>query len=357
MKYTKYTIETTTIAEDIVSSVIFDNGITGVLIEDKENLSEKDLKEMYVDIPMQNQPDGIAKVSFYVNIVNKEQKDNIDKIKKEQEKNIASLDLSYTDNYDNTFMQNELDNILESIKKELDDYREFTDLGTLNIIKEELPDIDYLNNWKKYYKSIVLDDVVIKPSFEEDKDEYKDKLIINIEPGQAFGTGSHETTKLCIKAINKYMKLYDNNTVDFMDIGCGSGILGILAKKLNSKSVVNIDVDDNIKSNIEKNFELNDVKCDKLYFGNIITDKQFRQNKDLYDKDIVVANIIAKVIIALITEGNIHQFLKTNSYMIVSGILIENINDVKDAISKDNHFDIVEENHEGEWACMILKKR
>lgn len=357
MKYTKYTIETNTASEDIVSSVIFDNGITGVLIEDNENLSEKDLKEMYVDIPMEKKPDGKAHISFYVNIVSKEQKDLIDKIKNEQEKNRKTLDLSYTDNYDNTFLQEELDDIIDNIKKDLDGYKDFTDLGSLNINIEELPDVDYLNNWKKYYKAIVLDDIVIKPNFEENKDEYKDKLIIDIEPGQAFGTGSHETTKLCIKAINKYMKLYDKHTVDFMDIGCGSGILGILAKKLDAHSVVNVDIDDNIKSNIIKNYELNNLTCDKLYFGNIINDIDFRKNIDLYNKDIIVANIIAKVIIALITEGSIYEFLKENSYMIISGILIDNINDVKDAILKDNHFDIVEGNHEGEWVCMVLKKK
>lgn len=357
MKYTKYTIETTSFAEDIVSSVIFDNGITGVLIEDKENLSDKDLKEMYVDIPMQSDSDGKAYISFYVNIVSKEQKEVIDRIKIGQEKNSVSLDLSYTDNYDNTFLQEELDAILCNIKNELEDYKEFTDLGTLSIVKEELPDIDYINNWKKYYKSIVLDDVVIKPSFEEDNGEYKDKLIINIEPGQAFGTGSHETTRLCIKAINKYMKLYDKYMVNFMDIGCGSGILGILAKKLNAKSVVNIDVDDNIRSNIEDNFKLNNLDCDKLYFGNIISDQQFRQNKNFYDMDIIVANIIAKVIISLIIEGSIHQFLRDNSYLILSGLLIDNLNEVKSVIDKDNHFDIVEESYEGEWVCLILKKK
>lgn len=357
MKYTKYTIETTSQAEDIVSSVIFDNGISGVLIEDKENLSEKELKEMYVDIPINNKSDGKAKISFYINIVDKEQKSEIDKIKFEQEKNKASLDLSYSDNFDNVFLQEEFDSILNNIKQELKEYEDFTNLGSLNITKEELPDIDYMNNWKKFYKPIAIDDVVVKPSFEDDKEEYKNKIVINIEPGQAFGTGSHETTKLCMKAIKKCIKNFNNNVVNFMDIGCGSGILGILAKKLDAKDVVNIDVDDNIKSNIEKNYELNNMTCDKLYFGNIITDKDFRNNQEFYNKDIVVANIISKVIIALILEAKVHEFLKPNAYFITSGILVENIEDVKNAIYKDNHFEIIEDNFDGEWACLIMKKK
>ena len=356
MKYTKYTIETVPTAEDIVSSVVFDNGITGVLIEDKENLSNKDLQEMFVDIPIENKSDGKARVSFYINIVSKEQKEQIDQLKNEQLKNAQTLDMSYSDNYDNAFTKEEIDEILKNIKEELKDYASFTDMGSLDIKIEELPDIDYLNNWKKFYKAIELDDVVIKPYFENNL-KSNEKLVINIEPGQAFGTGSHETTKLCIKAINKYMKLYDDNTVDFMDIGCGSGILGILAKKLKAKSVVNIDVDDNIKSNIIDNYKLNDLNCDKLYFGNIITDKSFREINEFYDKDIIVANIISKVIVSLIGIGEIYKFLKPKSYFIISGILQENVPDVKDAIQKDDHFNIIEENTEGEWVCMILKKK
>ena len=364
MKYTKYTIETTPSAEDIVSSVVFDNGITGVLIEDKENLSEKDLQEMYVDIPMDNKPDGKARVSFFVNIVTKDQKDKINEIKKNHNDNKDTLDLSYSDNFDNVFLQDEIDEILEKINNELKDYTSFTDMGSLNIIKEELPDIDYLNNWKKFYKPIVLDDVVIKPVFENDEQnnqdvdiDYNNKLVINIEPGQAFGTGSHETTKLCIKAITKVMNNYADDTVDLMDIGCGSGILGILAKKLKAHSVVNVDVDNNIKSNIIDNYKLNDLICDKLYFGNIINDDSFRDNIDLYNKDIIVANIISKVIISLIDLGKVYMFLKPNSYLIVSGILQENVKDVENAIINDNHFDIIDKNSEGEWVCLILKKK
>ena len=357
MKYIKWTIYTTAAAEDIVSSVVFSNGISGVEIEDNENLFEKELKEMYVDIPINKQSDGKAKISFYVNIVSLEKKKEIEKIKNEQLKNINSLDLSYKDNYDNTFTNEEFENILNNIKNELNEYKSFMDLGILRLEKEELEDIDDLNSWKKNYSPIEIDDIVVKPNFLEDKKEYKDKLVINIEPGQAFGTGGHETTKLCIKAIKNIISNYDKTDIDFMDIGCGSGILGILAKKLNANRVINIDVDDNIKSNIIENYKLNDLSCDNLLFGNIVNDKKLINNTDLYNKDIIVANIISKVIISLLTDGNIHTYLKKGGYFIISGILKSEQTNIVDVINKQNNFTVVEINELGEWICLILKKK
>ena len=192
MKWNKFRLQTTTQAEDVVSSILTDLGIEGVEIEDKVPLTQKEKEQMFVDILPESTPDdGVAYLSFYL---------------EESEDKEA---------------------VLEKVRKELDEMREFMDLGPCTIEESQTEDVDWVNNWKQYFHQFYVDDILIIPSWEEVKPEDEGKMIIHIDPGTAFGTGMHETTQLCIRQIKKYV----TDTTRILDVGCGSGILGMLALK------------------------------------------------------------------------------------------------------------------------------
>ena len=347
MKYKKYTIETINTAEDIVCATIFENGISGAVIEDNDNLSDEDLKKMFVDIPLIKNGDNKAFVSFYVY----ELSENESKIHSE---NKTSIDNSYKADTNNSFYKNELNEIMNNIKIDLNEMKQFTDLGTLKISEEIIDDIDYLNKWKDFFHSIYIDDIIIKPRWEEVKNEEKNKTIIKIEPGSAFGTGSHETTKLCIKAL---MKISSNKKI--IDIGCGSGILGIASLKLGAEYVMNIDIDEYVYDNINTNYEINNIDKKKydIKFGNIIDDIKFNNEIKTNKYDIVVANILAPVIISLINVANIDELLLDSGTIILSGIIKQKLDEVKNAILLTNKYNSINVFEEGEWVCITAKKK
>ena len=193
MKWTKFTLKTTTEAVDLISNMLDELGIEGIEIEDNVPLSEADTKGMFIDILPELPPDdGTAKVSFYLE------------------------DLS------------NLEDLLRNIEEGLDDLSEFVNVGERTIAVSETEDKDWINNWKQYFKPFTVDDILIKPTWEEIPAEHADKLLIEIDPGTAFGTGKHETTQLCIRQLDKYIKGGEK----VLDVGTGSGILGIAALKL-----------------------------------------------------------------------------------------------------------------------------
>lgn len=362
MIWKKITINTNIEAADIVASVLFDNGIVGAEIEDNQNLSDEDLKRMYVDIPKINIDDGKSKVSFYVSI-GKKLNDSF----RDVDKNI--IDNSYMKSSDNIFTEPELKNILKNINKELDDYRQFIDMGSLDIEEQELNDEDFLNKWKENFKSLVIDDINILPNWEKPKDG---KLNIFIEPGNAFGTGQHITTKLCVKAIDRLIKKTGSD-INFLDIGTGSGILSIIAYKFGVKKVLAIDIDENCEHNLKENLLLNNIssiykfdnnskyedfsKFNFIYgYGNIIQDDSFRKIIRNCKYDIIVANILAPVLISLIEQGNIGTFLNNEGNLILSGIIKERLNDVLDSIKKCNYFKNIEYVFEEDWALVTCVK-
>ena len=206
MKWTKFTLKTTTEAVDLISSMLDEIGIEGIEIEDNVPLSDADTKGMFIDILPELPPDdGTAKVSFYVE------------------------DLS------------NLENIIHQVNAGLDEIAEFVNVGERTLSVSETEDKDWINNWKQYFKPFTVDDILIKPTWETIPEEHKDKLLIQIDPGTAFGTGMHETTQLCIRQLRKYV----NADSEIIDVGTGSGILGIAALKLGAKSVFGTDLDEN----------------------------------------------------------------------------------------------------------------
>lgn len=318
MKWKKYTIETTTAAEDFMSSMLMELGIEGIEIEDNIPLTKEDQADMFIDFLPELPPDeGISHVSFYIE----------------------------DDGSDQT-------EILKRVKIGLEDLRSMVDVGSGMITSSETEDLDWINNWKKYFTSFTIDDILIKPTWEELKDEDKDKLLIEIDPGISFGTGKHETTQLCIRQLEKYIK---GGSPKVLDVGCGSGILSIVALKLGARAVVGTDLDKDCMISTRDNMQVNhlDASLGEFYVGNLIDDTKLQEKVGTQEYEIVVANILADVIIPMAPV--IPDRLKQGGYFITSGIIDFRENDVKEAIENAG-LTIVEINHQGEWVNITARK-
>lgn len=317
MKWNKFRLKTTTAAEEIVSSTLMELGIQGVEIEDKIPLTQKDKEQMFVDIlPETAEDDGIAYITFYL----------------EEEEDKALM--------------------LQKVREELEELSEFLDIGEAVIEESQTEDVDWVNNWKQYFHQFTIDDVLIIPSWEDVKPEDENKMIIHIDPGTAFGTGMHETTQLCIRQIRKYV----TPDTEILDVGCGSGILGMLALKFGAKHSVGTDLDPCAIDATHENMEVNGISRDQyeVMIGNIIDDKEI-QDKVGYEKyDIVAANILADVLIPLTPV--ILSHLKSGGIYITSGIIDDKEEVVKEAVEAAG-MEILEVGHQGEWVSVTARKK
>ncbi len=327
MKWKKFKIKTITEAEDIVISTLCDIGLEGAQIEDKIPLSPLEKEQMFVDIlPDGPVDDGIAYLSFFVEI----------------------------DENENLMLNDEVVDeatILSMVEEELDTLRLFCDIGEGTVEIDETEDIDWINNWKQYFKQFYVDDILIIPSWEEVKEEDKDRMIIHIDPGTAFGTGMHETTQLCIRQLKKHVT---PDTV-LLDVGTGSGILSIIALKLGAKFAVGTDLDPCAVPAVEENKEVNNIPTEdfEMMIGNIIDDKEV-QNHVGYEKyDIVVANILADVLVPL-TPVIVNQ-MKPGGIYITSGIIDMKEEVVVEAV-KAAGLEILEVTYQGEWVSVTARK-
>ncbi len=318
MKWKKFTLTTTTEAEDLISSMMDEIGIQGIEIEDNIPLTEKETKGMFIDILPELPPDeGVARISFYLD-------DDAD-----------------------------VDEILKKVEEGLDELSVFVDLGARTIQASETEDKDWINNWKQYFKPFTVDDILIKPTWEEIPEEHQDKLLIQIDPGTAFGTGMHETTQLCIRQLRKYVT--PESLV--LDVGTGSGILGITALKLGAKEVWGTDLDENAITAVGENLESNGIPGVRFHViqGNIIDDKSIQDWAGYEKYDIVAANILAPVIILLQKEVPVH--LKKGGIFITSGIINLKEEDVRAAFAANDQFEVVEVTYQGEWVNVTARKK
>lgn len=326
MKWKKYTIETTTQAEDYMAGMLGELGIEGIEIEDNIPLSKEDQADMFIDFLPELPPDeGISHVSFYVE----------------------------DDGSDQT-------ELLKNVKKGLEELRRMVEVGSGVISSSETEDLDWINNWKKYFSSFAIEDILIKPTWEELKEEDKDKFLIEIDPGISFGTGKHETTQLCIRQLLKYIRgnadyTPQNRTPKVLDVGCGSGILSIVALKLGASAVVGTDLDADCMISTRENMEVNhlDASLGTFYVGNLIDDEELQQKVGNEEYDIVVANILADVIIPMAPV--IPARMKKGGYFITSGIIDFKEQEVVDAIRAAG-LEVVEVNHQGEWVNVTARK-
>lgn len=318
MKWKKLTLTTTTQAVDLVSSMLDDIGIEGVEIEDNVPLTERETKGMFIDILPELPPDeGVAKVSFYVD-------DDCD-----------------------------IEELMKQVEEGLDELAVFTDLGQRTIAASETEDKDWINNWKQYFKPFTVDDILIKPTWETIPEEHKDKLLVQIDPGTAFGTGMHETTQLCIRQLKKAV---DSGT-KLLDVGTGSGILGITALKLGAKEVWGTDLDENAITAVGENLEANGISGERFHVlqGNILNDPSVQEWAGFGCYDVVVANILADVIILLVDEIPVH--LKRGGLFITSGIINMKEQAVLEAFAKNPAFEVLEVTRQGEWVSVTARKR
>ena len=316
MKWKQFRLKTTTQAEDIVSSMLADLGIEGVQIEDKIPLTEQDKEQMFVDIlPDIPDDDGTAYLTFYL----------------DEEEDVAP--------------------VLMNVRKELEDMRAFLDVGECTIEESETEDVDWVNNWKQYFHQFYIDDILVIPSWENVKPEDSDKMVIHIDPGTAFGTGMHETTQLCIRALKKYV----TSETEILDVGCGSGILGMLALKFGAKHSLGTDLDLCAIDATHENMEVNGIRKDQyeVMIGNIIDDKAVQDAVGYEKYDIVAANILADVLVPL-TPVIIHQ-MKPGAVYITSGIIEDKENVVVEAV-KAAGLELLEVNHQGEWVSVVARK-
>ena len=316
MKWNQFRLKTTTEAEDIVSSMLADLGIEGVQIEDKIPLTQSDKKQMFVDIlPDMPEDDGCAYLTFYLD-------EEVDKHE-----------------------------MLLKVRQELEEMRSYLNVGDCTIEESQTEDVDWVNNWKQYFHQFTIDDVLIIPSWEDVQPEDEDKMIIHIDPGTAFGTGMHETTQLCIRQIKKYV----TEDTEILDVGCGSGILGMLALKFGAKHSTGTDLDPCAIDATHENMDVNGISRDqyRVMIGNIIDDKEV-QDQVGYDRyDIVAANILADVLVPLTPV--ILNHLKTGGIYITSGIIEEKEETVVEAV-KAAGLEVLEVNHQGEWVSVTARK-
>ena len=316
MKWNRFTIKTKTEAEDVIISALADVGVEGVEIQDKQPLTETDKEQMFVDImPEGPADDGIAYLNFYL----------------EEDTETAP--------------------VLEKVRAVLEEVRGYMDIGEGTITESQTEDKDWINNWKEYFHQFYVDDILIVPSWEEVKEEDKDKMILHIDPGTAFGTGMHETTQLVIRQLKKFV----TKDTQMLDVGTGSGILGIVALKLGAAHVVGTDLDPCAIPAVADNKEANDIKDETfdMLIGNIIDDKEVQDTVGYEKYDIVKANILADVLVPL-TPVIVNQ-MKKGAYYITSGIL-----DVKEEVVikavKDAGLQLVEVTHQGEWVSVTARK-
>lgn len=327
MKWTKFKVKTITDAEDIIISSLYDLGLEGAQIEDKVPLTALEKEQMFVDIlPEGPADDGIAYLSFFV-----------------EEKEDGGLTLNGEDTT--------VDAILSMVKEELDSLRQFMDIGEGSITVDETEDIDWINNWKQYFHQFYIDDILVIPSWEEVEVKDKDKLVLHIDPGTAFGTGMHETTQLCIRQLKKYVTPETN----LLDVGTGSGILAILSLMFGAKHAVGTDLDICAVDAVRENCESNgiDPANFEMMIGNIITDKEIQDRVGYDCYDIVVANILADVLVPL-TLVIVNQLKKGGIY-ITSGIIDDKEQTVVDAV-KAAGLEVLDVTYQGEWVSVTARK-
>ena len=354
MIWKKFTIHTTTEAEDILSANLAELGIDGVQIEDRVPLSEADTKGMFIDIlPDIGPDDGTADVSFYVEVLDPEQKqDRLSKVQKLMED--PSVDASYMPNTSNVYTPQELRKLLADVQAVLEEMKQYVELGAGTIESADTEDKDWINNWKTFFHPFTVGNLLIKPTWETVPAEDQDKLVIEIDPGTAFGTGMHETTQLCIRQLQNYMQPGDR----IADIGTGSGILGITALKLGAGHVVGTDLDEEAVPAVQNNLAANALPADSfdMIVGNVIGDEQLKSQMGRGSFDIVVANILAPVIVLL--TGEVAPLLKRDGLFITSGILDQRAPEVLEAFrAHEDLWELLEVNQQGEWVNVTARRR
>ena len=346
MKYTKYTIKTTTKDADLISAFLMDYDINDVQIENNVQLTDDELNQMYADFVKELPPDdGTCKLNFFIEF----DENGVNRTATEKK--------------------------MKELKEYLLDSCETFNLDPIEIIESEIESEDWEGNWKKYFQPFQVEDILIAPTWVDvdnisevlkevpgyvSENKTRDismvdvsdiKTVIKIDPGMAFGTGTHETTRLCLRGLRKFLKPGDK----VLDLGCGSGILGIGAIRLGASSITSVDIDAQAVSVAKENFEINEVPSDVATFfvGDVVTNESLKESLGT-GYDVVVVNILAEVINMMLPT--LDTYLKKDGILIMSGILDSREQLIKDAISANQNLTYLETTHDGEWVRISAKR-
>ncbi len=320
MKWKEYTIHTTSAAEDLVVDALSELGIDGAEVRDKQPILEGDTMEIFKDVmPEQEADDGKAEVVFYLE----------------------------EDAGDGT-----QERILSDVRAALEELRDFMEIGEGTITEGETEDKDWVNNWKEHFHAFTVDRILIKPTWVEKPEDDDSEIMVEIDPGTAFGTGSHETTQLCIHGIRKFMKPGSR----VLDVGTGSGILGIIALKLGAASAFGTDIDELAVSQAKENIVLNGIDPEDfpVIAGNIIDDPAVQERAGLESYDFVLANILADIIIPL--QKVVWAEMKIGAVLNVSGIINLKEEAVRNALLENPHYELLDTEYQGEWVSFTVRR-
>ena len=318
MEWKKYVLTTTSEASDLVSGVLMENGIDSFEIEDKKQISKEDKEAMYIDILPELTDDGITKIIFYMDM----------DVDSQTEKSI-----------------------LEGIKEGIEELKMFVNVGEASIVESTTDELEWINKWKEFFKPFSVDDILIRPTWENVDNENDYKMVIKIDPGTAFGTGLHETTQLCIRQLRKYI----TSDTNLLDVGCGSGILSIIGRKLGAKNAFGIDIDEAAVIASKENAIENEVNDNiKFIGGNIIDDKNVKDEAGYECYDIVVANILADIIMPL--SKVIAPHMKVGGLFITSGIINTKEEQVKVTIEANESLKIKEITRQNDWVSITAER-
>lgn len=318
MKWNKYSIQTTTDAVDFISGMLSELGIEGIEIEDNVQLTQEEAKTMFVDfIPDLPPDDGTASVHFY-------------------------LDPAKDDK-----------TVLEQVRQQITALRAFVNVGAGTVTESETEDVDWINNWKQYWHTFTVGDLFIKPTWEPETKEMEGHPVLSIDPGTAFGTGSHETTRMVIRQLQKYIR----GGEAVLDVGCGSGILSVVALKYGAGHVLGTDLDPNAMTAARENAAQNQIAPAQMTVleGNIIDDPAVQEQCGYECYDLVCANILAEVLKPL--SAMITRHMRRGAYFITSGIIDTKEQEVVDFFKRNPELEIVEIHHDGEWVNVTARRK
>ena len=356
MKWKKVSVHTTVEAEDLISTMLTELGVEGVQIEDNVPISEEDAKEMFIDILPELEPDdGTSVVSFFLH----EEEPGDAEMRPVCQPGMdadGATDNSYMIS-DRVWKEEEIRELLEKVKTGLEEMKDRIDIGEGRIETGESLDTDWRDKWKEFFRPILIGRILILPSWLEVPEEYaqevKDGTVrtVVIDPGVAFGTGNHETTKLCIPGIIEHTA--DGSRV--LDLGTGSGILGMAAAVMGAGLVTAVDIDPACEEVLRENIAMNGISGDRFHIiiGNVLSGDGTAE-KILEDGpfDVCVANILAPVICSLAGPGAADRFLKSGGVFITSGILDTCETQVLEAFRANPAWKDVKSVSMGEWVCV-----
>lgn len=322
MEWIEVFVATSQMGLEPVEGVLYQCGLNGLMIHDEADFAE------FLENP------------------NREWDYVADELVEEKQEQTTGITFFLRDNLYGREQLSQIKSALQSVKeteKELD-------LGSLEVTMKNVAEEDWANNWKKYFKPFpVGDKIMIKPSWEE-LPAQTDKIILKIDPGHIFGTGTHETTQLCMELIEKYVKKDDM----VLDIGCGSGILSIASLLLDAKEADAVDIAPNAIQIAYENSDRNDIDRNRYHVkaGNILEDKELQASYSGKKYDLVAANIVADVIIALTKQ--VPDYIKDGGIFLCSGIITERKEDVLEALKAAN-FAVLDIKEKTSWVAIATR--